>query len=129
MERSSAKGDGFSNYAKIDRRSHSRFPLTMQLRYATSRRDGTLHVGAGRTIDLSSSGLSFVPDNPLFPGERLEVSIDWPVLLEGDVKLQLVIYGVVVRTDEAVVAMEIQKHEFKTRRVGTRLRQLGDRSA
>lgn len=115
--------------AKFDRRSSTRFPLEMQLRYTTSKGDAPVEAGSGRTIDVSSSGLSFIPDRPLRPGQRLEVSIDWPVLLDGGVKLQLVICGVVVRTDGTAVALEIQHHEFKTRRISNALRQLGDRSA
>jgi PilZ domain len=72
-------------------------------------------MGSARTIDVSSSGLSFPSDKPLFIGQRLEVSLDWPVLLHGDIKLQLVLSGVVVRRDGPVVALKIREHDFRTR--------------
>ena len=80
-----------------------------------------METGSGRTIDLSSSGLSFTADRPLLTGQRLQVSIDWPVLLDGGVKIQLIISGVVVRTNGTATAVEIQQHEFKTRRVGLKV--------
>ena len=80
-----------------ERRSSTRFPLTLALRFAVSGRRAPEEMGSGRTIDLSSSGLSFTADRLLFPGQRLDVSIDWPALLDGGVQLQLMISGMVVR--------------------------------
>ena len=73
--------------------------------------------GSGRTIDVSSAGLSFTADRPLLPGQHLEVSIDWPVLLDGAVRLHLIMSGDVVRTDGTTAALQIRRHEFRTRRV------------
>ena len=101
-----------------ERRSSTRFPLTLALRFAVSGRHAPEEMGSDRTIDLSSSGLTFTADGLLFPGQRLDVSIDWPALLDGGVQLQLMISGMVVRTDGTVTALQIQRHEFKTRRVG-----------
>jgi hypothetical protein len=70
---------------------------------------------------MSSSGLSFTADTPLSIGQRLHMSIDWPVLLDGGVQLQLVASGVVVRSGGAVIAMRIERHEFKTRRAELRV--------
>jgi len=76
-------------------------------------------MGSGRTIDLSSSGLSFIADRPLPIGQNLVVSIDWPVPLDGSVKLQLIMSGIVVRTNGTVTALKIRRHEFRTRRPGS----------
>ena len=57
-------------------------------------------MGIGRTIDVSSSGLRFNADRPLVVGQRIAVYVDWPVLLHGNIKMQLVISGIVVRTKE-----------------------------
>jgi hypothetical protein len=46
------------------------------------------------------------------------MSIDGPGLLDGAVGLQLVMSGIVVRTAKAATAVQIQKHEFRTRRAG-----------
>jgi hypothetical protein len=47
-------------------------------------------------IDISSSGLRFATPGPLGPGRKLAVAIDWPVLLDGRVQLQLILAGTVV---------------------------------
>ena len=74
--------------------------------------------GSGLTINVSSSGLSFTSDRPLSIGQRLDLSVDWPVRLRGDIQLQLVLSGVVVRTTGVVTALRIERHEFRTRRAG-----------
>jgi len=93
----------------------TRFPLAMDVGYALMGRREQQKTGSVHTIDLSSSGLSFTADRPLLTGQKLEVAIDWPVLLDGGVRLQLVMSGVVVRTSGTTTAPKIQRHEFKTR--------------
>jgi hypothetical protein len=100
-----------------DRRAGVRFPVSLEVRYSIAGRRGSVETGSGRTIDMSSSGLSFTADRPLLVGQNLDVSIDWPARLDDDVQLQLVVSGVVVRTDGAVIALRIERHEFSTRRV------------
>ena len=100
-----------------ERRASTRFALTLEVRYAIWGARGPVE-GSGRTIDLSGSGLSFTADRPLETRQQLDVSIDWPVLLDGGVKLQLIVSGVVVRTDGTATALQIRRPEFRTRRVG-----------
>ncbi len=90
--------------------------MDLEVRYSAAGRRGPVENGTGRTIDMSRSGLSFTAGRTLQVGHKLDVSIDWPVLLDGDVQLQLVASGVVVRNDGAVIAMRIERHEFRTRR-------------
>jgi hypothetical protein len=104
-----------------ERRASIRFPLSLEVRYSVAgRRDLDVNV-SGRTIDLSSSGLKFTADRPLSIGQKLELSIDWPVRLDGHVQLQLVLSGVVVRTIGAETAVRIERHEFRTQRAGLRV--------
>ena len=98
-----------------ERRVSTRFPLAMDVGYALMGRREQRETGSGQTIDLSSSGLSFTAGRPLLTGQKLKVAIDWPVLLDGGVQLQLVMSGVVVRTSGTTTALNIQRHEFKTR--------------
>jgi hypothetical protein len=70
---------------------------------------------------MSSSGLSLTADRPLPIGQKLDLSIDWPARLDGDVQLQLVASGVVVRTAGAVTAIRLERQDFRTRRAGPRL--------
>jgi len=104
-----------------ERRASVRFPLNLEVRYNVAGCRGPDESGSGRTIDMSSSGLSLTADRPLSIGQKLDLSIDWPVLLDGAVQLQLVLSGVVVRTTRAVTALRIERHEFRTRRVGLRV--------
>jgi hypothetical protein len=102
-----------------ERRANARFPLILELRYVVlGRRRAPVETGSGRIIELSSAGLSFTADRPLLTGQKLDVFIDWPVLLDGGVQLQLAMSGRVVRSDGTVTAMRIDRHEFRTRRSG-----------
>jgi CheY-like chemotaxis protein len=102
-----------------ERRTRGRFRLTLEVRYAVpGRRAQVQNTGSGRTIDLSSSGLCFTADRALVTGQELDISIDWPVLLDGSVKIQLNLWGVVVRTNGTATALEIQRHKFRTCRTG-----------
>ena len=94
--------------------------MNLEVRYNVIGHRGPAENGSGRTIDMSSSGLSFTADRPRLVGQNLDVSIDWPARLDGDVQLQVVVSGVVVRTDGAVIALRIERHEFRTRRAGAR---------
>ena len=107
--------------AKAERRANIRFPLTLEIRYAVWERGGPVDRGSGRSIELSSTGLSFTADRPLLKGQTLEVYIEWPVRLDGGVKVQLIMAGVVVRTNGTATALEILRHEFRTRRVGLKV--------
>jgi len=101
----------------------TRFPLSLDVRYTMLSDRGPFEAGSGTTCDMSSSGLSFTADKPLLVGQTLRVSIDWPALLDGCVRLQLVVHGVVVRAGGAVTALQIDRHEFRTRRVGLKVLQ------
>jgi len=104
-----------------ERRANTRFRLALEVRYTILQPGGKGATGSGVTIDVSSSGLSFLADNPLRVGQRLELAIDWPVMLDQGVQLQLTISGVVVRAETTITALRIERHEFKTRRLGPQL--------
>jgi hypothetical protein len=95
----------------------ARFRLKFEIHYSVSGLRVPMETGFGRTIDMSSSGLRFNADRPLQIGQKLDVSIDWPVMLDGGVQLQLIVSGVVVRSSGNETALRIQRHEFKTRRM------------
>jgi hypothetical protein len=107
------------NTINTERRACTRFPMKLKVDYTVSdRRRALVKTGSGHTIDLSSCGLSFTTDSPLITGLSLKMSIDWPVLLDGAVKLQLVLSGAVVRANGAVAALRIRRHQFRTSRFG-----------
>ncbi len=70
--------------------------------------------GVGRTVNMSSSGVLFTSEQPLFPGRRLELSVSWPAQLDNKCPLKLVARGKIVRSDAGLAAIEIQQYEFRT---------------
>jgi len=93
----------------------------LPLRYTVFNPDQTKTVGSGHTINLSSSGLCFTADTQLAVGQRLEVSIQWPVQLQGRAQIQLLLVGEVVRTSGSTAALRCDQHQFKTLSLGPKL--------
>jgi hypothetical protein len=121
MEHGSERQGRLPKDPDTERRASTRFPLALEVRYAVSGRRALMETGAGRTVDLSSSGLRFATQGPLEPGIKLDVAIDWPVLLNGGVQLQLVAKGEVVWSSRTETALRIQQHELRTRGVGLKV--------
>ena len=71
--------------------------------------------GTGHTNLMSSLELIFTADQPLEPGMKAEISIAWPALLDDRVRLQLIVVGTVVRTQEGLNVLSILKHHYRTR--------------
>ena len=79
----------------------------------------------GKICDISSGGVRFMSDwhqtvdtssEPLALGTKVELSIDWPVLLDGACRLQLKGRGRIVRSDGHAIAIEFERYEFCTRK-------------
>jgi hypothetical protein len=51
--------------------------------------------GSGKTANISSGGVCFTTDNMLSIGIPVELSMNWPVLLNQSCPLKLMIYGCV----------------------------------
>lgn len=100
--------------ATPDRRTSGRFPIVREVRYKVVRSKGTSEAGAGKTIDISSTGVLFTAQTPLPLGKQLELSISWPAQLRGKCSLKLVARGRIVRCHGTSVAIEIDTHEFRT---------------
>jgi len=92
------------------------YPIDLGIRCRALRSD---NVVLGKIRDISSGGVRFTSSEILAPGTTVELSIDWPVLLDGACRLQLKGLGVVVRTDEHGTAIEFERTEFYTRKTRT----------
>jgi hypothetical protein len=97
-----------------DRREDRRYGLHLECRWKLIRRRRVLDTGTGRTIDLSSGGLSFDAGRHLPEGLNVEISVTWPVLLHNVAPLQLVISGRIVRSNGRQIAVRTVQHEFRT---------------
>jgi len=107
-----------------DRRSHPRYPIELDLRYRPLRYGWAARKeGFGKTRDLSTGSVFFRADQPLPKGLPVELSMDWPVRLDGVCALQLWITGKVVRSCGPETAVKIIHHEFRTCGMGPPLDQ------
>lgn len=97
-----------------ERRSADRFPIAREVRYKTLNKKNSDEIGAGQTVNMSSTGVYFTTEHILLPGRRLELAISWPAQLNNQTALKLVARGRIIRYDEGRAAMEIQQYEFRT---------------
>lgn len=97
-----------------DRRANDRFPMVREVRYKVMSSKGTVGIGTGQTVNISSTGVLFTAQSPLAPGKRLEASISWPAQLDGKCAMKLVARCRVVRCHDTTVALEIDSYEFRT---------------
>lgn len=98
-----------------DRRGAKRLSIEREVQFRVlNRREGETE-GAGKTLNMSSSGILFTTDQTLLPGRRMELAISWPAHLDNRCALKLVARGRVVRFEGQAAALEIMQHEFRTR--------------
>ena len=108
-----------------DRRRDRRYPIQLKLRWRLASRERIVRdEGTGRTLDMSSGGLCFQTGRPLPVGENVELSVDWPVMLNESTPLQFFACGTIVRSAEKQTAVRMGQHEFRTRRMPTPVRDL-----
>jgi len=92
-----------------ERRSEPRYPVGFDLKYKVP---STNQVGIGKIQDMSSSGIFFACPEVLSVGTDVNLSIDWPILLNQVLPLQLRVSGWIVRNDQRGTAIRIRRHEF-----------------
>jgi len=101
------------NKTVIERRTKARYPVKLTVRYRTVGR--AQHVtGVGHTVNMSSGGLLVYAEHEVIAGARLEVNVEWPLLLDGAVPLQLVAHGKVVRCGGSMFAISFAQYQFRT---------------
>ena len=98
-----------------DRRAKMRFSISQDVLYRAMVGKRVREMGGGKTINISSSGVSFTTDNMLPVGMTVELSINWPVLLRDTCPIKLMIYGQVVRCSDEAVVIATERYEFRTR--------------
>jgi DNA-binding NarL/FixJ family response regulator len=107
-----------SNHPRgADRRTNARFPCHLAVSYQALEHPFLSGVASSETLNISSKGLLFTTVEPLQPGQLLQVSVDWPAMLENQVPLKLVAEGRIVRNVNGQAAMRIDRYEFRTRRI------------
>jgi len=98
-----------------DRRKNPRYPLSAPVRHQSlDRRDRTEY--PGELTNMNSCYAYIRSAERPQPGKLIKAFIEWPVLLDGRIPLQLICNGVVRRVDDYGFAFELRKHEFRTKR-------------
>jgi len=97
-----------------ERRTKRRFEIGQEVRYKMLFGQRIAETGTGRTTNISSSGVWFSTENMLTSGMPVELSMNWPVLLNDSCPMKLMIYGCVVRSNEKGAAVAIERYEFRT---------------
>ena len=98
---------------QIDQRTHTRYPIALELQYKVIRAGRTEQIGAGRTVNISSGGVLFEADDAPDEG-AIEIAMSWPFLLGKVCNLKLIMRGHIVRRNDGLLAMRVAQHEFRT---------------
>jgi hypothetical protein len=101
-------------FGERERRMKRRFQIEQEVRYKMLYGQRIAETGIGKTLNISSSGVWFSTENMLTSGMPVELSMNWPVLLNDSCPMKLMIYGCVVRSNEKGAAVAIERYEFRT---------------
>jgi hypothetical protein len=96
-----------------DRRTHHRYEVHLPVHYRVTQRGFVPLEGTGTTREMSSSGLSFRCRRPLPLGGHVELVIGWPAHAEEVGPLELVITGLVIRSDGGRSAIRVTSKRFR----------------
>lgn len=102
-----------------ERRLKQRFPVVTVLEYIVQLKARLMVTGRGKTRNISANGLLFLANEQLPVGRPIELSIRWPVSLQGGIGLKMVATGRIVRTQDNQVAVHFRKYELRTRAVNS----------
>jgi len=112
----SAGGQSNAGSKEAERRTNARFDCHLAVSYQSLEKPFLSGQGTSETLNISSKGVLFRASEALEPGQLIQVSVDWPARLENQIPLKLVAEGRIVRNVKGLVAMTIEKYEFRTRR-------------
>ena len=65
---------------------------------------------------MSSKEIIFAPGDGLLPGMNAEIVVAWPGLLDGRVRLQLVLQVTITGSQDGAAEARILTYDFRTRR-------------
>src|SRR5260370_22149125 len=97
-----------------ERRIKRGLRIDQEVRYKMLYGQRSAETGVGRTLNISSGGVWFSTENMLTSGMPVELSMNWPVLLNDSCPMKLMIYGCVIRSNEKGAAVAIERYEFRT---------------
>ena len=89
------------------------YPIPLQLRYNATSTQGPVQ-GFGQAAMMSSEDIIFAAGDGLEPGMTAKVALSWPFLLDGRVRLQLVLQVMITGSQEGVAEAHILAYDFHT---------------
>jgi hypothetical protein len=100
-----------------EQRATVRFPLDLRVRFRSI--SGSLFSGTGRAVNVSCGGVlvvstHIVSQHGISVGVHLEMSIEWPLLLDGRIPLQPFAAGRIVRCRPFEFAVSFDRYQFRT---------------
>ncbi len=96
-----------------ERRQRYRYPLDLGVRFRCPAGESCVS-GHGLAVNLSSGGVLVASRHQMNVGARVEMSIEWPLLLDGKTPLQLLAVGWVLRRGDFHFAATFDRYEFRT---------------
>lgn len=104
-----------ANEKQVERRSAERYAIQREVRWRLKSKRTREAPTAGRTVNISSSGVLFTTSAFAVPGIVVEVAISWPAPMDGDGELQLIARGRLTRCNGGLAAVHFQQREFRSR--------------
>lgn len=98
----------------MERRNWTRYPLELPVRFWPAKSPKrAAPIGTGKTINISSRGLSFTTEEALESGVLLRLELVWPVRLHDEHPIKLSFNGTVVRSTDGLTAVTFVRYEFR----------------
>ena len=89
------------------------YPLPLQLHYKATAKHGPLY-GFGQTRMMSSQAIIFASGDGLKRGMSAAIVVAWPFLLDGHIRLQLVLEAIITASENGLAAARILAYDFRT---------------
>src|SRR5215469_3506521 len=90
------------------------YPISLQLRYKSISKPGSVLRGFGQTIVMSSKEIVFAPGEGLQPGMIAEIVVAWPRLLDDRIPLQLVLQVTITGSQYGMALARLTAYDFRT---------------
>ncbi len=103
-----------ASQGRREQRRKRRFRIEQEVHYRVLYGHRMAETGTGRTLNMSSSGIWLTTETILPAGVPIELSINWPALLNQICPMKLMVFGCVVRSDERGAAISVERYEFRT---------------
>jgi len=103
--------------AELGRRARMRFPIEQDVRYQCVKGSRITTAGMGKTLEIGSREIRFTTQQTLKLGDKIQLAVNWPALLDNTCLMKLEVFGWVVHSEPGAAVVKIERYEFRTRGV------------